>query len=99
MTAITTRSIDVQSCSLSINGVDVSDNVIKVTFPSSWINNDVTAFGSVGRRYNAGIDETKFTVEMMFNQVATTGTIRVSQSACFRSCSGCVRPAGCDVPK
>ena len=74
MTAITTRSIDVQSCSLSINGVDVSDNVIKVTFPSSWINNDVTAFGSVGRRYNAGIDETKFTVEMMFNQVATTGS-------------------------
>ena len=74
MTAITTRSIDVQSCSLSINGVDVSNNVIKVTFPSSWINNDVTAFGSVGRRYNAGIDETKFTVEMMFNQVATTGS-------------------------
>jgi hypothetical protein len=47
---------------------------MKVTFPSSWINNDVTAFGSVGRRYNPGIDETKFTVEMMFNQVANTGS-------------------------
>ena len=74
MTAIVTQSVDVQSCDLSINSVDISPDVIKVTFPSTWINNDITSFGSVGRRYGPGIDETKFTVEMMFNQVVTTGS-------------------------
>jgi hypothetical protein len=74
MTAILTQSIDVKNCNLSINGIDISANVVKVTFPSSWVNSDVTAFGSVGRRYSPGIDETKFTVEMMFNQVAVSGT-------------------------
>ena len=74
MTAILTQSIDVKNCNISINGIDISANVVKVTFPASWVNSDVTAFGSVGRRYSPGIDETKFTIEMMFNQVAVSGT-------------------------
>jgi hypothetical protein len=71
MATIVTQSIDGQLSGLEINNVVVSPSVQKLTFPGKWINNDVTAFGSVGRRYAPGIDETKFTIEMLWNRVAT----------------------------
>ena len=74
MPAITTQSIDSSLSALVLNSVDVSTDIIKTTFPSKWINNDITTFGSVGRRYNPGIDETKFTIEFLFNQVAVSGS-------------------------
>ena len=74
MTAIVTQSIDGQLAGLEINAVNISPSVTKVTFPSKWIDNEITTFGSLGRRYAPGIDETKFTVEMLFNQVATNGS-------------------------
>jgi hypothetical protein len=74
MTAIVTQSIDGQLSGLEINNVVVSPHVTKLTFPSKWVDYDITAFGSVGRRYGPSIDETKFTIEMLWNQVATNGT-------------------------
>jgi hypothetical protein len=74
MATIVTQSIDGQLSGLEINNVVVSPSVQKLTFPGKWINNDVTAFGSVGRRYAPGIDETKFTIELLWNQVATNGS-------------------------
>jgi len=81
MTAITTQSIDSYNSALSVNSQDISAALIKITFPSTWIANDITAFGSTGRRYGKGIDETKFTIEAMFNQVATTGSYTVLEAA------------------
>ena len=81
MTAIVTQSIDTQLCSLSVNSQDISNAVQKVTFPASWVANDITAFGSIGRRYGKGIDESKFTIEAMFNQVVTTGSNTVLSAA------------------
>ncbi len=81
MTAIVTQAIDSYNASLSVNNQDVSAAVQKVSFPSKWIANDVTAFGSTGRQYFPGIDETKFIVEFMFNQVATTGSHTVVGAA------------------
>jgi hypothetical protein len=74
MTAIVTNSIDFSLAWVTINSVDISQWCKKITFPSKWINNDVTAFGASGRRYAPGIDETKFTIEMWFNQVASNGS-------------------------
>ena len=81
MTAIVTQSIDSQLCALSVNSQDISVAIIKVTFPASWVANDITAFGSTGRRYAHGIDESRMTIEAMFNQVTTTGSNTVLSAA------------------
>jgi hypothetical protein len=80
MTAITTQSIDSYNSALSVNSQDITPAIIKVSFPSTWIANDITAFGSTGRRYGKGIDETTFTIDAMFNQVATTGSYTVLEA-------------------
>jgi hypothetical protein len=66
--------LDSVNAFVSINNVDISASCRKVSFPGKWVNNDVTAFGSVGRRYNPSIDETKFTLELWYNETATNGS-------------------------
>jgi hypothetical protein len=58
---------------------DISANITNCEFPDSWKNNVITTYGSVGERYGPSINDTKFTLEMVWNQLTTTGTDVVVQ--------------------
>ena len=78
MTANTNRSVDSGDLVLKINDgsslQDISPYIVSYDFPSSWKNNPATTFGSLGERQSPGIFATKFTVELLLNQVPTVGS-------------------------
>jgi len=83
MAANTSQYVDSKDAYLKFNSQDISSHVISVDFPASWKSNDVTTFGSTGHRVGAGIFDTKFTAEMLLNQVATTGSQTVVGAAWY----------------
>lgn len=53
---------------------DISNSISSATFPATWKLNDVTTYGSVGFRGKPSLDDTKFTLDMIWNQVTNVGT-------------------------
>jgi hypothetical protein len=55
---------------------DISEDIADagVEFPSSWRDVDITTYGSSGLRYNPSIDDSKFTIDFIWNQLTTKGT-------------------------
>lgn len=56
---------------------DISNSVTGVTFPATWKANDITTYGKVGVVYKPSLDDSKFTLDMIWNQVANTGSQNV----------------------
>jgi hypothetical protein len=83
MAANTNQYVDAKDAYLKFNSQDISSHVISCDFPASWKSNDITTFGSLGHRVGPGIFDTKFTAELLLNQVATTGSQTVVGAAWY----------------
>ena len=53
---------------------DISASITGATFPTTWKINDITTYGSVGFRGKPSIDDSKFTLDLIWNQVTNVGS-------------------------
>ena len=53
---------------------DISANIVNLDFTNAFKINDVTTYGSTGVKSALSIDESKFSMDLIFNQVTTTGS-------------------------
>ncbi len=78
MTIITTFYVDSGGVVFKLNNgsslIDISPNIVSSRWPLKFILNDISTFGVLGVTHGLSIEDSGFTLNLIFNQVATTGS-------------------------
>jgi hypothetical protein len=62
---------------------DISSNIVSARFPFKWTVNDISTFGSTGVRHGLSIEDSTFSMVLIFNQITTTGSHTVVGAAWY----------------
>ncbi len=88
MVANTAQYIDSKDAYFKFNSQDMSTHVVGHHIKLEYKLNDITAYGSVGFRGAPSLDISTISMDLLFNQVATTGTQTVLGAAWYAQVAG-----------
>jgi hypothetical protein len=78
---VSSLDFDPKNSVFKFNSVDISGNILSLEFTPSYKDVEITKYGDSGFRGSPGIEDCKISLDLLFNQLTTTGTQTVIGAA------------------